>query len=388
MKTHNTRNAILALIALAALSLYILACTSFSPDDTKVLYPAFDTNSGAIGMAVFDRTAGRSDMVLVPMAYDTDETNAVVEPQLMRGQWLGDGRNLLIAYAGGKGESLKLALTPWGARAPTRLFEVPDIKDGGNTILAPLCVADGWLFVRVAERKVARIDLKSLALVDHEFADARKGVALYPAPNGDGVFYIEEQEGESKGTVFGRLNPKDFSRTPLLTITNEFGDHAAFAYDNQGKTVVFLEPGDANRLLVFEQGKLARTRTFDAKGGKWAFGSAGLSPKGDELWATFERRVETNSVSYGLIEAPLGEEPVRETTLFTLPQPVESDMVFYFQASVSHDGKTAAVASTYLACAAKEFNPADCALFLVDLSSPDRKVTKVPIPLPAKRPGL
>ena len=95
MKTYKTRNAILALIGLAALSVYILACTSFSPDDSKVLYPAFDAESGAVGMAVYDRAAGRSDMVLVPMTYDIGETNAAVEPKLMRGQWLGDGRNIL-----------------------------------------------------------------------------------------------------------------------------------------------------------------------------------------------------------------------------------------------------------------------------------------------------
>jgi hypothetical protein len=59
--------------------------------------------------------------------------------------------------------------------------------------------------------------------------------------------------------------------------------------------------------------------------------------------------------------------------------------VFYFQAAISHDGKTAAVSSTYLACTEKEFKPADCALFLVDLSDAKWKVTKVPIPLPAER---
>ena len=65
MKNNTSRNALLAMIALGALTLYILACTSFSPDDTKVLYPAFD-DSGAIGMAVYDREARRSEMLLCP----------------------------------------------------------------------------------------------------------------------------------------------------------------------------------------------------------------------------------------------------------------------------------------------------------------------------------
>ena len=58
------------------------------------------------------------------------------------------------------------------------------------------------------------------------------------------------------------------------------------------------------------------------------------------------------------------------------------------QAAISHDGKTAAIASTYLACSEKEFKAADCALFIVDLSNPKWKVTKVPIPMPARRPSL
>jgi hypothetical protein len=389
MKTPKTRNAILALIGLAALSVYILACTSFSPDDSKVLYPAFDTDSGAVGMAVYDREARRTDMVLIPAMYDIGESNTVLQPRLLRAQWLGDGHSILTAYAGGKGnnDEISLAVSPWGATAPTKLFQVPEIKDEGNTLLLPLCVCNGQLLLRVSEKEIARIDLKSLALVRHEFADVCKEIVLYPSPNGDGVFYVEPQEGEGKAAVFGRLNPENFSRTPLLNISNESRGDSVFAYDNQGKVVALLEAGDTNRLLVLQQGKPAWTRTLDAEGAKWTFGSAGLSPKGDMLWATYQKKIGTNAVSFGLIEVPLGAKPVRETTLITLTQPVDSEMVFYFQASVSHDGRTAAVASTYLACREEELNPADCALFLVDLSSPDRKVTKVPIPMPEKHPG-
>jgi hypothetical protein len=60
----------------------------------------------------------------------------------------------------------------------------------------------------------------------------------------------------------------------------------------------------------------------------------------------------------------------------------------YFQGAISHDGKAAAVASTYLACGDKGLKPDDCALFLVDLKDPNRKVTRVPIPMPAERPSF
>jgi len=38
-----------------------------------------------------------------------------------------------------------------------------------------------------------------------------------------------------------------------------------------------------------------------------------------------------------------------------------------------------------LACDDEAFKAEDCALFLVDLADPGRKVTRVPIPLPAPR---
>jgi hypothetical protein len=86
------------------------------------------------------------------------------------------------------------------------------------------------------------------------------------------------------------------------------------------------------------------------------------------------------------MEIPLGAAPVRETTLITAaPSENDSDETC-FQGSVSHDGKTFAVDSTYLACIEPRFKARDCALFFVDLRSPNRKVTKVPIPMPGKRP--
>jgi hypothetical protein len=87
-------------------------------------------------------------------------------------------------------------------------------------------------------------------------------------------------------------------------------------------------------------------------------------------------------MSYGLMEIPFSDAPPRELTLIN-DAPVEDDnsSAYYFQTAISHDGKTAAIASTYLDC-----KPADRALFLVDLSDPQWKVTKVPIPTPAQRP--
>jgi hypothetical protein len=393
MNTRMTRNAALALTGLLALSIYILACTSFSPDDTKVLYPAFDA-SGAVGMAVYDREARTTEMLFLPVAYEGGESNIVTAPSILRAEWLANGREVVVAYVGGKGssgggEGLDVALIPLGAHKPFKLFRVPDIKDAAQSFLVPLCLAGERVFLRTADKAVARLDLRTGALTGHGFDDAKGEISLYPTLDATGVFYFESGGQPEEKVIFGRLNPNDFSRAPLMTITNRLNDQTVVAYDRAGKALALLGGGEeASTLLVLRKGQPDFARSLPTRGAKRRFGNAILAPNGKTLWATFQQAKGTNAVSYGLMEIPVSEAPPREVTLIE-EAPEEDDMtVFYFQAAISHDGKTAAVASTYLACSEKEFKPADCALFLVDLSDPKWKVTKVPIPMPARRPNL
>jgi hypothetical protein len=394
MNKPKTRNAALALVGVLALSIYILACTSFSPDDTKVLYPAFDAPSGAIGMAVYDREARGSEMLFLPVDYDTGESNIVTAPSILRAQWLANGRDIVVAYSAGDNssserEGLSVAMIPWGARKPIKLFRVPNVKEVGQLFMLPLCIAGERVLLRTGSKGVARLDLRTGALTGHEFEDAKGEISLYPAPDGANVFYFESENQPEQKTVFGRLSPNDFSRTPLMVITNQVRDQSVVAYDNAGRVLAILG-GDAetNELLVLRDGQTIFARSLDARGQERRFGNAILAASGKALWATFQQAKGTNSVSYGLMEIPFSDVRPRELTLINDAPQEDEPAVFYFQAAISHDGKTAAIASTYLACTEKEFKSADCALFLVDLSDPKWKVTKVPIPVPAKRLDL
>ena len=392
MNKHTTRNVVLALFGLLALSVYILACTSFSPDDTKILYPAFDAPSGAIGMAVYDREERASEMLFLPVAYQNEASNIVTAPSILRADWLANGRDIVVAYVSGKDsgdDGLSVALVPRVGRKPFTIFRVSELKDAAESFVAPLCVAGERVFLRASKNGVARLNLRTGVLTGHEFDDVKGEISLYPTPDGIGVFYFESGGQPEQEIVFGRLNPKDFSRTPLMVITNHLGDQSVLAYDRTGKTLAFLGGGDdKNDLLVLRNGRPFFTRSLNTDGHKRHFGNAILAVNGKALWATYQQAKETNTVSYGLMEIPFSDAPPRQLTLIN-DAPVEDDpFVLYFQAAISHDGKTAAIASTYLACSEKEFKPADCALFIVDLSNPKWKVTKVPIPMPARRPNL
>jgi len=394
MNERSKRNAALASIGLLALGIYILACTSFSPDDRKVLYPAFDAASGAVGMAMYDRETRSSEMWFLPVEYQGGITNAVASPINMRAQWLINGRDIVVAYASPEAiskEGITVTLVPWGARGPIKTFQIPDIDEPATSFIMPLCLANECLFLSASKsgREVIRLDLRTGALTHKHFAEAEGDIYLYPAPDGEGVFYVEEEEGPDRKMVFGRLNPSNFSRKPLMQLPKDLPDEGVIAYDRTGQTLAFLAGGDeTNTVLVLRDGQRVFTRSLDTHGRRRRFINAVLAVNGKAIRATFQQADGTNAVAYGLMEVPFSEAPAREITLIKNAPKADESTSFYFQMAVSHDGKTAALASTYLACSDEEFNPTDCALFLVDLSEPNWKLTKVPIPMPAKRPDL
>jgi hypothetical protein len=393
MHEHSKRNTLLACLGLVALGIYILACTSFSPDDTKVLYPAFDPTSGALGLAVYDREARASGLVFVPVDYGGEATNPVAIASILRAEWLANGREIVVASladkAGSKESTVNVALIPWSVHKPTRLFRVPEIDEAGYLFRQPLCVAGDRVFLRASSKAVVRLDLRTGALARHEFEDARGEMWFYPAPDGMGVFYCEQGGSGEQQAVFGRLNPRDFSRKPLMVITNRFDDQSVIAYDRGGRVLAILGSGaQTNELVVLRDGQVIFRRSLGTPGEERCFGNAIFAADGKALRATFCQGKGTNAVCYGLLEIPTSDAPPRELTLIKGAPNEDDAAVNYFQAAISHDGKTTAIASTYLACTGKEFAAADCALFFVDLSDPKWKVTKVPIPLPAKHPDF
>jgi hypothetical protein len=146
--------------------------------------------------------------------------------------------------------------------------------------------------------------------------------------------------------------------------------------------MVLLEEGKSPRDLL-----LPVTETESLELGYCAF-----SPKGDVLFASFT--LQTNggpATAFGFVEVPLDGSTPRRTLLIQNASISDSDKRnanTFFEFGLSHDGKTLAVSSTGVALVSPEMKTEDCALFLVDLSQPSRKVTKVAIPLPANHVAI
>jgi hypothetical protein len=380
----KTRNTALGLFGLGALSVYILACTSFSPDDSKVLCPAYDTESGAFGIAVYDREAKRTDTAIV--AVPAHEAKSLEEGTLMRAQWL-DKSHILTAWASdGDEDALHLAVQPWGERGATRIFRLPGVREAGQRLVLPLAVVNDQAFVLGESNLLLRLDLRTGA-TESEKGEDRDEITLYPDPDGKAVFFAYGGHGDTN--LFGRINPVTFERKVLAAFTNRLAEMSFIVFDPSGKRLAFVEDprNDSRRVVVLDNGVEVFSRELPSLG-DLTFGSAVLLPKGDQILASYQRGVPgTNRADFGLMEIPLKNQPVRETPIITGLQTDEKAYALYWQVGLSHDLSTAALCSTYICGASKEPKPDACGLYFVDLKSPGRKVIRVPLPVPKLRPN-
>jgi len=373
----------LGLVGLAALTVYILACTSFSPDDSKVLYPTYDLKAQEFGVALYDRATGKSSTLFVAQQPAADEDDP--ELAFLRPQWLADGRHILVGWArGGEDDVLDLAVLPHGYPGPTRLIHLDGLPEAAGTLSLPLATAGDQLFLRGGSNALVRVDLLTGEFSQHEIP---RDVTPYASPAGDQVGYIGETGPDEDAWEFGHIDTATGALKPVtkFNFKRESDDGGWLALTPDGKWFVALDEGpDAAPLVVcFENGVEQRRVNVATPGERLNLGSVVVSPAGRIAYASYFRRGdgETNA-SAGIIELPLPRGEPRRTTLIERLKAEDQERIMYFQPSVSHDGKTLAVASTYLAAGDETIRTDDCALFLIDLTDPQRKITRVPVPRP------
>ncbi len=446
MRTCVLRNCVLPAIGLASLAVYIIACSQFSPDDSKVLFPAFDEKSGAACVSVYERKTGTSEAVFVPRKIGP---LVVGESGLhfLRPQWFPDGRRILVAFTGG-GEHVEvdvgLAVLPFGAREPVRLFPFSeDLGPRGYFLALPLCLSGLRVFLPAVEGVVKwrqnqpgrveengpedveenepedvdedepggvqenepegnrersrfpRIDLETGKVEKHEFPSS---VGLWAAGDGKTVLALHASERDPEEYIVSRLNPETWALEPLSRWKSDSRllgvRKGTLAVSADGtKFASFGRSPDRAAAWLVSEGRVQlwdRPELLDANLDFCGLGA--LSPRGDCFYATFRRKEgESAEAAYGVVEVPLSDAPLRWKDLLRgSARHAESDgdlSLAYFQPALSHDGKTLAIASTYLWASDGAVAAEDCALFLIDLPDPERKVTKVPIRPPAVRPG-
>src|ERR1017187_4754869 len=374
MKTNRTIHVLLAGIAGVSLLVYVLACsTAFSPDDRQVLYPSFDPQSGALSIAVYDRSTGRSEQIFSGVGAHTD-TN--MHSASLRAGWLPDGKHILVAEAGDK---LSLFVLPRGGTEPIRHIGNLEWDQSLTALELPFAMAGTKVFSN-GEHGFARVDW----VTGEVLVNTNQIAAL---PGGDGKTVIGWRElPNNGGGEFGMIDPETLAFQPQLTLTNQMGEGTFPAFD-PGTRELMLVSGQATNLelQIVRDGVNKFTRPITRPGcevkvaGPWL----DLGPKKDRVFTAYTSKTEAQTNSeYGLLEIPLNEKPLRFTPLFQ----AQSDDVnsLLAQPSLSHDGRTWAISSAWLGASKKSaLRPEDCALFLVQVDRSRPKITKVPIALPA-----
>lgn len=388
MKTHAARNSLLALLALSSLAIYILACTSFSPDDSKVLFTTYDPKAGDFGVGVWDRATGKSSLLFLPQRAGAGGPNDKLA--MIRPQWLPDGRHVLVAWArGDDDDALTLAVLPYGQPGTTRFIELEDMEDAASALTMPLAVAQGQVFLAPAQsgsNRVFRVDLLTGEVVTHAMP---KRIVPYASPAADRICYLaEEDEAEGKWE-FGLLSPGTWELKPLrqihLKLKDEPGGLCAISPD--GKWVVALADNDSGKVeaIVLEDGKERRRARLAKADERLAVSLAALSPVNRACYFTYLAVPDAGTnATFGVLEVPLSGGPPRRTPLIPRLDSSERERVHYAPASVSHDGKLLAVSTTMLAAGDQAMAAADCGLFIVDLTDTRRGFKRVPSPRPPR----
>jgi hypothetical protein len=381
MNRESIRNGLLAFIGLGALTAYILACASFSPDDSKIVFPAYDRISGHIGVALYDRKGRTTEQLFVLATPSETSKNGCA----LRPQWTPDGRYVIVAWPGeGTGDTLYVQVLPVGRAGPTRLLILPGIEKAEEKLSMPLPLVGPYVFL-TGKSNIVRLDLETGAIKTNF---ARGELALYASPAGDRVYYAGKGVSQEGAYEVGRLEVDRLTLTPLLSLPSDsITEEGLVGLGRDGGRMAFLsEKGGETAVLVYRGAKLEKTLRLGGGESRLKLGHVQWSPDGQTLYAAYWRQaVSATNCSFGVLEMPLNDRPMRHIPVLEgLGNGDDSDIVF-FQIGLSHDGKTIAVASTYLTGDEKlEMRPEDCALFLVDLSSPKRPVLRVRLPLPPK----
>jgi hypothetical protein len=381
MKTKPSFPPILAGIAVGSLLIYVLACaTSFSPDDRHVLYPSFDPQSGAAGVALYDRKTGRSETIFsaAETAVTTNQHSAMI-----RAGWLPDGKQVLIASAAGD-TGLDLLVLPRGAKGPVRRLVIAEKGQAEAALVYPFAIHGDWLFLNGDNRNPLRVNL-----VTGETAGGGKStnaIIVLPSSQGRSLVAFRDLKNNA-GAEFGSFDPQTMEFKPMGKTGTNVCDETMPAFSPADGRLVFVsKTGEQLRLEILRDGRVEFTRPLARDGEKLEVGPFLEFARDGKtvLTAYCATSAATTNSEYGLLEIPLNAAPLRFTPLFSAENHQDTGLLFA-QPSVSHDGRTWAIATASLYLENKSLGPEDCALFLVDLSKAKRPVTKIPIPAPAGR---
>ena len=399
----------LALLALAALAMYVLACrSSFSPDGSKILVTAVGGPYQQGHLLVYDRKAATwTPLLTVARMRGGDSVPIPVA------LWSGDGKEVVATWASDK-DKLTVSVLPVGGAGPTRLYELEvdeSESDGAlmTTAVPPVLHDRNLLFggesITVLNLESGQVDRQ--VLPGNEVTNAPKQ-AIYLVGQGKEVHYLM---GGGATVEAGRLDLADLKHlhlSPQLQLEAAKGDGSPFLAVTANGTRIAMTTGnaDAQNLQIYHRSQLERTFPFGADTNHGIIlGNLVWAPDGRTLYAAGFKALKAGPIAkalhagyqalravgfnpneprpldleMSLCEIPLDGRPIRETPLFRLACARDETFRLLYQVALSPDGRTIAATDGFSDMNDRS-RKANLALYLVDVAGKARPVTRIPIP--------
>ena len=389
MKSFSRPQTLLATLGLACLLVYVLACASFSPDDTKVAFPAFQPKTGEMGISVLDRKSGRIQPVFSLSVIKAGE-EPDYEARILRAQW-SDNHHILVTWPGTRNEDngLNVLLVPYGTQDSTRHWQLAKPDEMAEKMARPLALAGSSLLLPGESNRITRLDLETGRVTSRPVRG--EDLVLYPSGQAEAVFYVASLPGAANQMECGTLDSLTLAQHPWLTLNEADlkgvqlnSEKALFAFDPRGQQLAFFSSDTPPALLVARSGSPLRSIPLIFANDQVELGGLCFSGKGDRVFAAYlSPDPTTNNATCGLLEIPLDASPLSRTPLFQRPGRSDKGDILYLQPELSHDGKTVALCNTYFYANPRASDTNSAVLFLVDVSRHPARVSRFPLPLPS-----
>ncbi len=416
----KTLRPILALVALASLAVYVLACrSSFSPDGSKILMPAAGGEFDLGHLLMYDRTTTKWTHLLSVAQPHRGDTVPV--PTAI---WTADGKEVIASWAAES--KIAVSVLPVGRPGPTRFYqfdistEGDDADKNGTCLIEPPVLQGRNLLFGGQVFTVLNLDSGDITRqelpVSEGTNNANTGIWLFG--QGKEISYLMGSSEEAMEA--GLLDCSDLAHlrpVPGVKLDPNKEDGSPFIALSAPDGRLALTGGDEDNqsLLIYRQSKLERTFPFGtATNNGTMLGNLIWAPDGKTLYAAGFRSLEPGlfakavHASYKALrslgfrpteprpfdlqvlvcEIPLDGRPVRETPLFRMASSGDETFRMFYQIALSPDGRTLAVGDGF-AEKHQESRKPNLALSLMDLTTESRRVSRIPIPSDiAKAAGL